>query len=140
MPKRIDPPSRSVDGAITDVAHIANKDPNRVYCLANPNDAYCGADEMVRQGWEVETVRKDGPRVTGGAAASDGSAVTMFGQVLMSRSREAHEAYEARKADVANMRSRAIGQRGGIDPFVGPAGKVAEHTVDPGEYVERFRS
>lgn len=140
MSKRIDPPSRPVDGAITDMALIGNKRPDRVYAVANPNCQFTGVDEYVRQGWEIEIARKDGIKILGGKPAADGSAVTLFGQIVMSRSVEAHEAYLAKKHALAATRSKAIGQRGGVDGVRGDNGRLAEFKEDPGEYVERFRS
>lgn len=113
---RKDPDSRPVDGDINDLMRIVNMDPNRVYCVANPNDEMTGLYWMQRQGWEVELSRADGPRIDGVPVANDGSAVTAFGgQILMSRTREAHEAYCRRRDGVADMRSKAIGQPGGVD-------------------------
>lgn len=137
MAKRIDPVSRSVDGAINDIACYTQLDPNRVYVEANPNDFYCGVQEMKRQGWEIETYRKDGPRIVGGETAGDGSALTRYGNVLMSRTRASHEEYERRKQQVAADRSKAIGQKGGYDRVVGPTGQLAYHVESPEEYVER---
>jgi hypothetical protein len=138
--KRIDPPSRPVDGAVTDAIQIGNQDPTRVYCLANPNDFYCGVPEMQRLGWEIERSRKDGPRIFGGEASKDGEVVTVLGQVLMSRSRAKQAEYEARKAAVADMRSKSIGARGGVDGIVGPTGQVAQFSQSPEETIERVRS
>lgn len=121
QPQRIDPPrSAPVDGDFTRQARIGNKDPNRVYCLANPNDFETGVPEMESQGWIVETKRKGGPTVIG-CTASDGSALTVGGQILMSRSREAQQRYEEEKVRMSSLRSQAIGQKGGIDAVVNRA-------------------
>lgn len=133
--KRIDPPSRPVDGDINDQLFIVGQDPERVYMLADPNEHYCGVSAMAELGWEVERVRKDGPRVRGGLAAKDGDVVTKFGQVLMSRPRAMHEAYLAQAAATANLRAQAIGQPGGVDGVRGPTGKVAHN--ESSEYVTR---
>lgn len=135
--RRHDPPSRPVDGAFTEQAKIRNTDPERVYCLANPNDFDTGVAEMQRLGWVIETHRKDGPRVMGGETAKDGDTLTLGGQLLMSRSRAAQEAYEKEKAAVAALRSASIGQRGGVDGLVGPTGRPAEFNRDPREYIVR---
>lgn len=137
-PKRHDPPSsKATDGAISDRVWLINRDPDRVYCEANPNDAYCGVPFMQTEGWEIERHRKDGPRYVGGDVAKDGSAMTRFGQILMSRSAAMQAEYEARKAQVATDRARAIGQRGGVDRVVGPTGQLAHNAVE--ETIERSR-
>ncbi|MSX03199.1 MAG: hypothetical protein F2813_08600 [Actinobacteria bacterium] len=133
QPKRIDPPSRPVDGDINDQAEIRNRDPSRVYCKANPNDYHTGVPAMERLGWIVETHRKDGPKVLGGQRAADGAALTIAGDVVMSRSREAQAAYEASKHGMADLRSTAIGQRGGIDGVRGDNGRLATHAEDAAE-------
>lgn len=125
--KRHDPPSRPVDGDINEQAELINKDPNRVYCKASPNDYYTGVPALMRLGWVVETHRKDGPRVIGGMTSKDGDALTIAGDYVMSRSREAQEAYERSKNKMADMRSAAIGQRGGVDGVRGDNGSMAYH-------------
>lgn len=125
---------------MNDMALLAGKDPARVYCLANPNDFYCGVREMSRLGWVTETNRKDGPRVIGGDTAKDGDLVTLFGDVLMSRSLEAHRADQERSWSVADARSKAIGQRGGVDGVVGPTGRPAYFVESPEETIERGRA
>ncbi len=125
-PKRFDPPSSAPDGAMSERTRLSNLDPARVYCLANPNDFETGVPEMERLGWVIETKRKDGPRVVGGATAADGSALTVGGQIVMSRTRAAQEEYERTKLGMASMRSRAIGQKGGIDAVRGDQGKFAQ--------------
>lgn len=124
--KRHDPPSTPPDGAFTERARLSNLDPERVYCLANPNDFETGVPEMLRLGWVIELKRKDGPRVVGGETASDGSQLTVGGQIVMSRSRAAQQEYERQKLGMASMRSKAIGQKGGIDAVRGDLGKFAQ--------------
>lgn len=133
--KRIDPPSRPVDGDINDTAYIVGQDPERVYVLADPNEHYCGASAMAELGWEVERHRKDGPRVRGGLTAKDGDTITKFGQVLMSRPRAMHEQYLAMAAAMADQRAKAIGQPGGVDGVRGATGRVAYNETS--EYVTR---
>lgn len=133
--KRIDPPSRPVDGDINDQAFIRGQDPERVYMLADPNDPYCGVGAMREWGWEVELQRKDGPRIRGGLTVADGSAVTKFGQILMSRPRAMHEAYLAQVEAIAAQRAEAIGRPGGVDGVRGPTGRVAHNETS--EYVTR---
>jgi hypothetical protein len=133
---RIDPPSRVVDGAINDVARWSNLDPKRDYCEANPNDADTGVPELRRCGWRLETHSKDGPKLLGGDAASDGSQLVRNGMYLMSRPNEATRKYEAEKFQVAKDRSKAIGQNGGADPVVGPYG-LAKSTADAREQLVR---
>jgi hypothetical protein len=136
--KRFDPPSRPVDGDITQQAVLKNTDPSRVYCQANPLDAYSGVRFLQTQGWVVETHRKDGPRIVGGLTVKDGDYLAIHDQVIMSRPRELEEQYERHKAALADGRSLAIGQRGGVDPFRGPTGRLPQFTEDPRE--ERVRS
>jgi hypothetical protein len=131
-PQRHDPPSRTVDGAINEITYWSNLDPSRVYCEANPNDADTGVQEMRRLGWRVEVWHKDGPRLIGGDAASDGSALTRNGMIFMSRPREKQKAYEAEKYAKTDRRSASIGQFGGADPVVGQYG-AARSTVDSRE-------
>lgn len=137
MPKRHDPPSRPVDGSLDDQARLRNTDPDRVYCLANPNDPDTGLTEMLRLGWVQEFHRKGGPMILGGDVASDGAAITLRGSVLVSRGRAEHEAYERQKFAVADQRARSIGQKGGVDAIVGPTGRPAEWKQDPREFVAR---
>ena len=134
---RIDPPSRPVDGAVTDISRIRNLDPKRHYILANPNDPWCGVQEMVRLGYVIETHRKDGPRVIGGETSKDGDVVTQFGQYLMSIPMEIHRQREAAKQGVADMRSNAIGQPGGVDQVRGATGRLANWALPPDEHVVR---
>lgn len=133
--KRIDPPSRPVDGAMTEAAHITNKDLKRHYILANPNDPWCGVQEMQRLGYEIERHRKDGPRVIGGETAKDGDVLTLFGQYVMSEPLDRYREREARKQSVADMRSNAIGQPGGVDQVRGATGRLANWAVPPDEHV-----
>ena len=124
---RHDPPSTPVEGAINDTTYWVvplggkglrplREHPTLVYCEANPNDPDTGVNEMLRTGWKKERAGKDGPRLVGGEASSDGDVLTRNGMVLMSRSRDAQTAYEASKFDVAQKRSEAIGKHGGADP------------------------
>lgn len=116
---------------------LRNLDPHRVYCLANPNDFYCGVSALKGQGWVLESHRKDGPRVMGGETAKDGDILAIGDQLLMSRPRAMHDEYEREKLGVADRRSTAIGQPGGADPFRGPTGRLPVFTEDPRE--ERVR-
>lgn len=125
-----------MDGDIQAVSAIRHQDPTRVYCLANPNDTYCGVGALLEQGWVIETHRKDGPKISG-VTASDGSEIAFRDQKLMSRPRAMHEEYERQKLAVADRRSLAIGQPGGADPFRGPTGRLPQFTEDPRE--ERVR-
>jgi hypothetical protein len=116
---------------------LRNLDPARVYCLANPNDFYCGVAAMKGLGWVLEYGRKDGPKVLGGETAKDGDLLTVGDQVVMSRPRVMQEEYEREKLAVAARRSESIGQPGGSDPFRGPTGRIPQFTEDPRE--ERVR-
>lgn len=118
-------------------ALLRGLDPQRVYCLANPNDFYCGVAALKGQGWVLETNRKDGPRVMGGETAKDGDMLAIGDQVVMSRPRVMQEEYEREKVAVADRRSLAIGQPGGADPFRGPTGRLPQFAEDPRE--ERVR-
>lgn len=133
---RIDPPSRVVDGAINDIARWSGLDPKRDYCEANPNDPDTGVQEMRRCGWNIESARKDGPRLIGGDAVSDSTNLTRNGMVLMSRLKETSAKYEAEKVQVAKDRSASIGQHGGADPVAGLYG-LAKSTVDSREQIVR---
>lgn len=112
-------------------------DPTRVYCLADPNND-TGVRAQRTEGWLVETHRKDGPRIIGGDTAKDGDALAINDQVVMSRPRAMQEEYERQKLATADRRSVSIGQKGGLDPFVGPTGRMPQFIEDPRE--ERVRS
>lgn len=131
--KRFDPPSRPVDGDINSQARIRNVPPDRVVCLANPNDYDTGVQGMQQQGWVIERHTKDGLKVLGGETAKDGDALTVNGQVVMTKSRALHEEYERSKHGMADLRSRAIGQPGGIDGVRGANGRLAQYSDDPRE-------
>lgn len=136
QPKRIDPPaSGPVDGDFTERTRLRNLDPARVYCLANPNDFETGVPEMERLGWVIETKRKDGPQVVGGATAADGTALTVGGQIVMSRSREAQRRYEDEKIRMSTLRAQAIGQKGGVDGVRGDRGQLAHVQTNEEERV-----
>lgn len=117
-----------------------NKDPGRAYCLANPNCNRTGVREMQRLGWAIESHRKDGPKLEGGDTSKDGDMLTYDGQVLMSRPAEMEAQRAERVREVAALRSKAIGQRGGVDAITGPTGQAAYFAQDPSEFVERSRS
>lgn len=137
MAKRVDPPSRPVDGDVNDLVVLVNKDPNRVYRLANPNDKIAGVQHLSRLGYVVETQRKDGPRIDGGDIVSDGSHVSWMGDVLMSAPLETEQKFATKARSVAEQRSKAIGQRGGVDG-VSVYGEAA-HWKGTEEYIERVR-
>lgn len=135
--KRHDPPSRPVDGDINSQAWLTNQDPTRVYCLADPNDAYCGVQHLRRLGWVVELARADGPQVAGGDVVTDGSALQMAGLCVMSRPLEKHQEYLRQGYAVADQRAKAIGQPGGVDGIRSVEGRLAQFASDPSEYVTR---
>lgn len=105
--------------------YLTNTDPDRVYQLADPDDKWCGVNEQRKHGWVVEHYRKDGPRIIG-EGPTDGSAMTMWGLILMSRPLALHKEYLARGAEVAKTRSKSIGQPGGPDRVPGASGRLAE--------------
>lgn len=138
--KRIDPPSRPVDGDINDQVEIVNRDPNRVYRLASPNNLV-GVDLLTRYGFVVETSRKDGPRILGGPTAADGAALTFMGDVLMSAPVEVERKMQERARKTADNYQRAVGSSrqdlgGGI--YSRPWERDGMPHSD--EYVERMRS
>lgn len=92
------------------MAVLKNQDPNRVYCLANPNDYHTGVNWMQRLGWMVETSRKDGVKVIGGATANDGDTLTVAGDCVMSIDRKVHEERLRSGWAVADTRAGSIGQ------------------------------
>lgn len=125
--KRNDPPSRPTDGDLQ--AKIVNKDPNRWYILANPNDDWCGVAEMLNLGFEIERPRKDGPKIAGGRASAEGDRIELRGNVLMSCPLEVYkQRYEEgqRRADLID---EAIGRPGGIDGLRGTTGRLAENNT-----------
>lgn len=92
------------------MAVLKNQDPNRVYCLANPNDYHTGVNWMQRLGWVVENHRKDGVKVIGGQTANDGDALMVAGDYVMSLPRALHEERLRKGWDVADTRAKTIGQ------------------------------
>ena len=126
-----------MDGDINDQAWLDHKDPTRVYCLADPNDVYCGVQHLRRLGWEVEHARPDGPRIVGGDVSTDGSALQNAGLYVMSRPLEKHVEYLRQGWAVADQRAKAIGQPGGIDGVRSVEGRLAQFASDPSEYVTR---
>lgn len=139
LPKRHDPPSLTLEGAIGDRAILTNMDPAREYCLANPNDSRTGVPEMLKFGWVIENHRKDGPKIDG-LTSKDGDLLTVEDQVVMSRPRELHKAALKRAWDIADVRAKAIGQPGGIDGVRGDGGRPAQFADDPREYAVISRS
>lgn len=127
-----------MDGDINDLVVLANKDPGRVYRLANPNDRIAGVQHLQRLGYTIEPQRKDGPRIEGGDIVADGSYVSWMGDVLMSAPVETEQRHAAKARDVANHYSRAIGQRGGVDAIAVDGVAASWHGTD--EYIERVRT
>jgi hypothetical protein len=130
--KRVDPPSRSVDGDVN--AILANKDPNRWYIFANPNDEYCGAPAMEELGYVIEVATKGGVRIKGGMTSKEGSALMLRGQLLMSCPLELHLARYNEGQARADAIDAAIGRAGGIDGVRGATGRLA-HTDTTKEVV-----
>jgi len=104
--KRKDPTSRSADGYRA-YDQIEDLDPTRDYKLVNPNDELSGVEVYEAMGYEIETRRPGGPRPKIGKTVTDGQAITVLGQVLMSRPIEVAQAeYEAgqKRADALDRR------------------------------------
>lgn len=123
VPRKDIPRSRPVDGAIGN--QVRNKDPNRHYVLANPNDDYCGVSFYLELGYEVELTRKDGPKMFAGRTSQEGSQVTFHGQVLMSCPMDEHLERLQAGWDRAEAIDRQIKAPGGIDQLRGPTGRLA---------------
>jgi len=123
--KRIDPPSRAVDGDSNTV--IVGKDPNREYKFANPNDEMCGVSALAELGFEIERARKDGPRIKGGKVAKDGDTITWRGMVLMSCPRDVWMAEYKRGQDRQAAIDQTILRPGGLDGVRGPTGRLAQN-------------
>ena len=104
--KRIDPVSRPADGrSAMDI--VLNRDPERHYVYANPNDDDTGVEAYLGMGYEVETARPDGPRSAVRRTLAEGKAVTVRSQILMSRPLDEHlvEYHEGQaKADMMDRR------------------------------------
>ena len=108
---RHDPPSRSADG-FRRLEDVLNKDPNRFYIFADPNNEDTGVSHYEALGYEVERKRADGPKLIGGLGVSEGDALTRSGQVLMScplAAREEAESFAAAKAQAFDDRIRRNG-------------------------------
>lgn len=112
--KRIDPVSRPADGRRAD-DHLRNADPNRHYVFANPNDEGTGVESYLSQGYEIEKRRPDGPRPLAGKTVGDGEAITVRGQILMSRPLDVHEAELAQGQAIADSWDRRIRKSGGLE-------------------------
>lgn len=123
---------------MNDQVFLINQDPRRIYKLANPNDFHTGAPDMLRRGWRIEVVTKDGPRVIGGEVVSDGSELRMNGDVWMSMPLERWAEIYAEGQAVADTRSRIIGQKGGPDGIIGPLGRPS-YAHENVETTERVR-
>ena len=134
MPKapRIDPVSRPTDGATPDT--LRNKDPERHYVLANPNDPHYGVDYMAALGYELEYKRPGGPAFPGLNASADGTSITRLGQVLMSCPMEEYlRRYNDGQAKVDSL-SLNIAKHGDADGRIaGPTGRPAYWAEDPSE-------
>ena len=126
-----------MDGDINSQAWLSNQDPTRVYCLADPNDTYCGVQHLRRLGWEVVLATKDGPQIVGGDVSTDGTALQMDGLYVMSKPLEKHQEYLRQGYAVADQRAKAIGQPGGVDAVRSVEGRLAHFASDPSEYVTR---
>lgn len=96
------------------MAVMKNQDPNRVYCLANPNDYHTGVNWMQRLGWVIENHRKDGVKVIGGPTANDGDALTVAGDYVMSIDRKLHEERLRSGWAVADTRAKTLNQETGV--------------------------
>ena len=116
--KRVDPQSRPVSG-IRPWDQISNRDPDRHYVWANPNDDSTGVSYYAGIGYEVETFRKDGPQPKVTRTLKDGAEITCMGQVLMSCPMEYRLAIEAEGAMQADAMERRIVAPGGIDGLRG---------------------
>lgn len=122
---RVDPKSRPVDGDRNSGIRLVNADPRRHYVLANPNDEDTGLAFYESMGYTIETMRKDGPRFTGGKLSREGDRVTKSGQVLVSCPIEDYEAQEQAKLSYAAQVDRRSKAPGGVDGVQGATGRLA---------------
>lgn len=113
--KRVDPKSQPADGfRAWDRFH--NLDEDRKYVCANPNDEMSGVEMYLALGYEIELKRPGGPRPFIGKTVADGQAVTVNGQVLMSKPLDAFEAEEVRPGQArADALDRRILKDGNIE-------------------------
>lgn len=84
------PVSRPVDGALA-YDKFDNLNPERHYLLADPHVVpghTSGVNWYEGLGYEVERVRKDGPRARVGGTRADGTEISVLGLVLMSCPRD----------------------------------------------------
>lgn len=113
--KRHDPISRPADG-YRPIDRVKNLDPNRHYVLTNPNDEEVGTPFYTDVlGYEVETVRADGPRAAIGRTVKEGSAVTSLGLVLVSCPKEEKDARDAKGWAMSDAIDRRILKSGNIE-------------------------
>ena len=132
--QRVDPKSRTVDGDRFRI-RLTNRDPGRHYVLANPNDADTGLQYFLSIGYEIETLRKDGPRFAGmKALAKEGDKVTFNGQVLVSCPIAEYNEREEYKLSHAALVEKRSSAPGGVDGVVGPTGKPAFHEQGKSEF------
>ena len=124
---RVDPKPRSIDASQQCV--IDNRRPDRHYVLANPNDDYCGLQAMLNMGldFQIETLRKDGPRVRGGNTSREGDQIMWRGNVLISCPIENWKGQLEAGWKVADEYDKRSMAPGGIDGLRGTTGKPATH-------------
>lgn len=108
---------------------IKNADPNKHYVWAYKVGEAVGYYENL--GYEIETVRADGPRATTARkkAAADGQPVEWFGNVLMSLPKESNddvighdEMIAGQQAEVDQLEARILSKGGGVDSLRGIQG------------------
>jgi hypothetical protein len=121
---RVDPKPRA--GAHM-IGTISNKQPDRAYLLANPNDEMTGVSMMEAVGWLPLMAGKDKEKIVGGRPDAGGR-LTVRGLVIMWRPLADQEEDLREKHAFAARHEVAKRQPGGIDNVVGVSGPAIEES------------
>lgn len=121
---RVDPKPRA--GAHM-IGTISNKQPDRAYVLANPNDEMTGVPMMEAVGWIPLMAGKDKEKIVG-SRPDAGGRLTVRGLVVMWRPLADQEEDQKEKHAFAVRHEEAKRKPGGIDNVVGVSGPAIEES------------
>ena len=98
---------------------VYQRDPDRHYVWADPNEPMTGVQNYLALGYEVETYRKDGPQPAVTRTLKDGGEITVKGMNLMSCPLEhLRTSYDEGQARADTTEKRII-KPGGVDQLRG---------------------
>lgn len=103
--ERVDPQPRSVAKAF--LGRVSNPSPDRVYCMANPNEDMFGVAACENDGWKPLIWGKCNEKIVGARRETGGERVMVQGQVVMWRPKAEHDAYLAEKSAFARQQLAA---------------------------------